>query len=541
MTPSTLVDIRPDHLGIVQDIVRTHLPPEVRVWVFGSRADWTTKDSSDLDLALEGDGPVDDQRVTEMKLAFEESELPYTVDLVDIHRVGDGFRRRVMNQRVALPIGNERNFVPRPSSHEVYFNRNWKTLPFTEAVMVNPQVPIKRGQVSPFVDMASVNGSARYIHAKRQRRFSGSGSRFQDGDTLMARITPCLENGKIAQFRTTDPSVSAHGSTEFIVVRGLRGVTDTNFAYYLTRSEQVRSYAISQMTGTSGRQRVPVGSLAHLEVKIPSIPEQLAIARILGALDDKIELSWRMNETLEAMARSIFKDWFVDFGPTRAKVEGRDPYLDSEVWKLFPDTLDSDGKPKGWQISNIGKEVEVMGGATPSTKEPGYWDYGVRNWATPKDLSKLSSPVLLGTDRKITDVGVEQISSGILPSGAVLLSSRAPIGYLAISTIPTAVNQGFIAMVCERRLPNVFVLFWCHENLDYIKGISGGSTFAEISKRTFRTVPVIVPNETVLAAYRCLVRPLFGHIVANAKESASLTQIREALLPKLISGEIHVQ
>ena len=197
--------------------------------------------------------------------------------------------------------------------------------------------------------------------------------------------------------------------------------------------------------------------------------------------------------------------------------------------------------PEGWRVSEIGKEVDAVGGATPSTKEPTYWDKGRRHWATPKDLSKLSSPVLLETDRKITDVGVKKIGSGLLPVGTVLLSSRAPIGYLAIAEVPTAINQGFIAMVCKKRLPNIYVLFWCYENLDYIKGISGGSTFAEISKKVFRPVPVTVPSKEVLAAYDDVVHPLYDRIVANSKECAPLTQTRDLLLPKLMSGNISLR
>jgi len=277
------------------------------------------------------------------------------------------------------------------------------------------------------------------------------------------------------------------------------------------------------------------------DLEAPPIKEQEAIASVLGSLDDKIELNRRMNKTLEAMARAIFKDWFVDFGPTRAKTEGRAPYLAPEIWDLFPDAFNEEGMPGGWELSEIGKEVEAVGGATPSTKEPSYWERGDHHWATPKDLSRLTSLVLLDTDRKITDAGAKKISSGLLPVGTVLLSSRAPIGYLAIAGVPTAVNQGFIAMVCKKRLPNVFVLFWCYENLDYIKGISGGSTFAEISKKAFRSVPVVMPSEQALIAYEGLIRPLYDRIVANIKESASLAQTRDLLLPKLMSGEIRLR
>jgi len=324
------------------------------------------------------------------------------------------------------------------------------------------------------------------------------------------------------------------------------------FLFYYFRSAVGRAEILrySSQVGTPGIGQ-PLTSLRQFQVPVPPRDAQERIASILSALDDKIELNRRMNTTLEAMARAIFKDWFVDFGPTRAKAARRGhptdpkfdraPYLAPDLWDLFPDDLDDEDKPVGWELSEIGKEVEAVGGATPSTKEPAFWEDGKHHWATPKDLSKLASPVLLDTDRKITDAGVKKISSGLLPVGTVLLSSRAPIGYLAIAEVPTAVNQGFIAMVCRKRLPNVFVLFWCYENLDYIKGISGGSTFAEISKKVFRPVPVVVPSEQALAAYEGLVRPLYNRIVANTKESASLAQTRDLLLPKLMSGEIRLR
>ena len=307
------------------------------------------------------------------------------------------------------------------------------------------------------------------------------------------------------------------------------------FTYYLLSCLDLSNYNSGSAQPSLNRNFIHPIPLAF-----PARHEQDAIAGLLGLLDDKIELNCRMNETLEAMARAVFKDWFVDLGPTRAKAEGRDPYLAAELWEQFPDALDAEDKPFGWEVSEIGNEVSVVGGTTPSTKEPSFWKGGEFHWATPKDLSKLSSPVLLKTHRKITKAGVRKISSGLLPIGTLLMSSRAPIGYLAIAEVPTAVNQGFIAMVCEKRLPNVFVLFWCYENLDHIKGIAGGSTFSEISKRVFRPIPVVVPSERIVEAFERLVRPLYSRIVANMRESESLAQTRDYLLPKLISGEIRL-
>ena len=359
-----------------------------------------------------------------------------------------------------------------------------------------------------------------------------SGFLLSDGDILIG-LTGYV--GEVAKVREPAALVLNQRVGKFFPNDGC----DQDFLYFLVSNQEFRQ-RVKVASHGSAQANVSPSAIEALEVLVPPLPGQRAIAATLAALDDKMELNRLMNETLEAMARAIFKDWFVDFGPTHAKAAGGKPYLAPELWDLFPDVLDNEGKPVGWELSEIGKEVAAVGGTTPSKKEPSYWEGGENHWATPKDLSKLASPVLLDTDRKITDAAANKISSGLLPLGTVLLSSRAPIGYLAIAEVPTAVNQGFIAMVCEKRLPNVFVLFWCYENLDYIKGISGGSTFAEISKRTFRPVPVVVPSKQVLIAYESLIRPLYNRIVANTKESSLLAETRDLLLPKLISGEIRL-
>jgi type I restriction enzyme S subunit len=277
-------------------------------------------------------------------------------------------------------------------------------------------------------------------------------------------------------------------------------------------------------------------------LRLPPLREQQAIVATLGAIDDKIELNRRMNETLEAMARALFKNWFIDFGPVRAKMEGRQPPgLSPEIAALFPDRLDEEGKPEGWQWSRVGDQATVLGGSTPSTKQAAYWAGGHHNWATPKDLSALASPVFISSERCVTDAGLGQISSGLLPVGTLLLSSRAPIGYLAIAEVPTAINQGFIAIKCEKVLSNIFMLFWCKENMGRIAASANGSTFQEISKSNFRPISVLVPTIPILQCYDRAVAPLYRSIVSNIRENEQLVGLRNMLLPRLLSGDLHVR
>jgi type I restriction enzyme, S subunit len=291
-------------------------------------------------------------------------------------------------------------------------------------------------------------------------------------------------------------------------------------------------------------QRLNLSTIRDLPVILPSMQEQGSIARILGTLNDKIELNRRMNLTLDQLARALFRSWFIDFDPVVAKAAGKKPVgMSSQTAALFPNRFrDSElgPIPKDWRIVPIGDLVTVVGGSTPSTGDSTFWDGGTIPWATPKDLSDLSDPVLTDTERKITAAGLEQISSGLLPTGTVLMSSRAPVGYLAIADMPVAINQGFIAMKCGAASPNVFVLLWAQANMDEIECRANGTTFMEISKASFRPIPVVVPPEGVMKAFADRALPLFNRIVANVRLSKSLEVMRDTLLPLLMSGELRV-
>lgn len=320
---------------------------------------------------------------------------------------------------------------------------------------------------------------------------------------------------------------------------------DPLFLYYWFSGPEAQHQILSAGIGSS----VPgfnLGQLRRMRVPLPTLSEQRSIAYCLGALDDKIELNQKTSRTLEEMARRIFQSWFVDFEPTNAKAAGATSFrgMPQAVFDELPDRLvESDAVlvPSAWTFVPIGELVEVVGGGTPSTKNPEFWDGGSGGYAfcTPKDMSSLTSPVLLETERHITRAGVEKISSGQLPVGTVLLSSRAPIGYLAISETPVSVNQGIIAMISET-IPNTYILLWTVSQMDLIKARAGGTTFAEISKSNFRRIPALRPDSRTLAAFGDITRPLFDLIASKQRESALLVKIRDMLLPKLVSGEIRV-
>jgi type I restriction enzyme S subunit len=292
-----------------------------------------------------------------------------------------------------------------------------------------------------------------------------------------------------------------------LYVTDFRG-NDPLFAFYF-----LKALDFDWFNSGSAQPSLNRNFIYPIPIRVPQPPEQKAIAAVLGALDDKIELNRRMNATLEVMARALFQSCFVDFDPVRAKLDGREPVgLDPATAALFSESFDGSAAgqiPKGWSIKPIGEVVDCVGGGTPSTAEPIYWEGGTHHWTTPKDFSSLQAPILLDTDRKLTDAGIAKISSGLLPAGTLLLSSRAPVGYLAIAAMPVAINQGFIAIKCNERASNFFLLNWCQANMDEIKSRPTGTTFAEISKQNFRPIPVVLPPKELMAAFTVKVAPLY--------------------------------
>ena len=248
-----------------------------------------------------------------------------------------------------------------------------------------------------------------------------------------------------------------------------------------------------------------------------------------------------MAGTLEELARALYRSWFVDFEPVKAKAEGLAPaFMEEATAALFPDRFGDDGLPDGWQATTIGEVAEIVGGATPSTKKPEYWNEGIHAWATPRDLAGISDTFLIETSRQITDQGLRKIGSGLSPAGSMLLSSRAPIGYRAIARTPVAVNQGFIVIRETATITGIEAYLWCEVNMDTILSNANGSTFQEISKKNFRPIPYVLADESVRRAFKDMAKPMFERLAMLTEENRNLAALRDSLLPKLMSGELRV-
>jgi len=306
-------------------------------------------------------------------------------------------------------------------------------------------------------------------------------------------------------------------------------------AYFSGRAFQDELAAVMSH---STRNQVPITAQRRLRVALPPLSVQRAIADVLGTLDEKIQLDRKLSSTLEAMARALFTSWFVDFDPVRTKAEGSDPGLPQQIIDLFPHAFeDSDlGEiPKGWRASKLGKEVATVLGGTPSRAEPSYWG-GDIPWI---NSGKANEFRVVEPSEFITQAGLASSATKLLPARTTIIAiTGATLGQISLAEIETCANQSIVGVLETATLPSEYIYFWIKEHVGDLLAWQTGGAQQHINKDNVNNLPVLCPSESVLSAYLEFARPAFDRIKACCKESLVLAAVRDALLPKLISGEV---
>ncbi len=376
-----------------------------------------------------------------------------------------------------------------------------KTVKLGEVVLFNPQETIKKDTQSKKVSMDMIKPFCRDIQDFEIAEFKG-GTKFRNGDTLMARITPCLENGKTVKVNILKDNEIGFGSTEYIVFRSIEEITDADFLYYLVCSPIIRNPAIKSMVGSSGRQRVQTDVLKNLEINIPDLENQRKIGSLLKSIDDKIELNNRINKNLEEQAQAIFKKYISD---TKEKV-------------LFTSI------------------VKIFGGGTPETKNQDYWN-GIIPFFTPKDSG---NPYVIKTEKTITQSGLNNCNSQLYPINTVFLTARGTVGKISLAGIPMSMNQSCYALIGKNGLNQIIVYHYALEIVQSLKNKANGAVFDAITTRDFNMERVPILSAEQIDIFLILVTPIYNDILNRTMENKRLSALRDALLPKLINGEINV-
>lgn len=390
----------------------------------------------------------------------------------------------------------------------------WEKTKLVEIVVFNPKLSLPKGSLAKKIAMEHLLPFSKYITKFELSSYAG-GAKFMNGDTLLARITPCLENGKTSQVTMLNEGEIAFGSTEFIVLRAKDELSDKDFIYYLSISPQFRDYAIKSMVGSSGRQRVQQDVLENMYIDCPPIPEQKAIAAVLSALDDKIELNNRINKNLEAQAQAIFKSWFVDFVPFR---DGE--FVDSELGLI----------PKGWRVGRLADIAKITMGQSP--KGDSYNEDGI---GTVFYQGRAEFGMRFPTRRLFTTE-----PKRMADIFDILLSVRAPVGDYNIATENCCIGRGLAAIKPDLNA-YAYCLYLMNDLQPQFKQFNGeGTVFGSINKDNLNGMCILIPNNTALLKFEKIILPINKLIFNNFKSSRTLAALRDTLLPKLMSGEIRV-
>ena len=380
---------------------------------------------------------------------------------------------------------------------------DWKEYKFSDFVTINPTIKLPSNEPISFVEMKDLDSGKRFCYPSSER-INGSGAKFEEYDTLFARITPCLENGKICQVKGLK-NKKGLGSTEFLVFRGKENVSDTNFVFYLSRWDEVRSHAEINLDGTSGRQRVPKECFNDLLLDLPTdIPEQCAIASVLSSLDDKIDLLYRQNATLEKMAETLFRQWFVE----EAKEEWEETslstiadFLNGLACQKFPPKNSIDKLP-------VLKIKELTNGITENS-----------DWAT-------------------TEVKTEYI----VKNGDVIFAWSASLMVKIWNGENCILNQHLFRVTSDN-YPKWFYYLWCkqHLNVFIAKAASHATTMGHIKRGDLDIAKVLIPSPEELLEMTNIMQPMIDKMTNNNIQIRTLIESRDTLLSKLISGEVRLE
>ena len=515
------IDVTAGQRKTILTLLERHLPG-TEAWVYGSRAKWTSRPQSDLDLVVFAT-PEQRRGVGNLREAFEESDLPFRVDLFVWDEVPETFREQIEAEHAVLAAALT------PSTP-------------TNSGMVGEWVESTLGEVADFLSGGTPakscaeywGGSIPWVSAKDMKRFRIEDTEdhvsevgVDSGTRLVPEGTVLLLARGMTLINDVPVCVAQRPVTFNQDVKALRAkpCVTPEFLPYLLLGNKQRLLSLVDLAG-HGTGRLNSDELKGLDIVLPALPEeQRAIARILGTLDDKIELYRRMNETLEAMARALFKDWFVDFGPVRARVEGRTPYLAPEIWNLFPDSFDEDDQPVGWEPSELGDRVEVLDAkriplsSRERHKRQGPYPYhgaaGVMDYVD--DYLFDGVHVLLGEDGSVVKPNGKPVTQYVW--GKFWVNNHAHV-------------------LRGKGISNEMLLCFL-EQIDITPYVTG-AVQPKLNQKNLKSVPTPPTESKIVACFGAVIEPLFEQLRFCTEQSRTLRQTRDLLLPKLISGELRL-
>lgn len=542
---SAKIDISPEQLAIVQGILKAHLPKGTLAWAFGSRVTWTAKPFSDLDIALEGAAPLAPDVLIDLEEAFEASDLPWKVDVIDLNAVSPEFRAIVERQRVPADWeGVTLSDVSDPSRKITYGIVQPGQL-HSEGVPI-VRVNNFRGNSLDLTDRLAVSPE---IEAKYRR------SRPRPGDLLISLV------GSIGQLAIAPPEIEGWNLARAVGLVPFANPAVANWSFYSLQSTASQDF-MNQRANTTVQTTFNLKDLARIPIQLPPEWEMERILTTLQALDDKIELNRRMNETLEAMARAVFRDWFVDFGPTRRKAAGLtdpaailggllpDPEKATPLAALFPDSFGEIGLPEGWEertLADVDLVLESgrrpkggidksLSGGVPSVGAESIYGVGKFDYSKVKYVSEEFAKATSSGWVQDYDVAIYKDGANVGdPDRVALFGAGFPFKRFMVNEHVFLLRSKLIGQAFLYHLMQSHQIADRLEKLGRSKAAQPGLNQREVSSCTF-----VFPGDDLCEAFNSLVFPWIASGLHNGQENQTLAATRDLLLPKLMSGEIRL-
>ena len=404
--------------------------------------------------------------------------------------------------------------------------KEWEVVRLGEVAEIRSNKTINAFEKVAFVPMELVPESG--IFAKYQIRRKNEIKSFtycEAGDLLLAKITPSLENGKQGIVPSDVPNGFALATTEVFPI-ACRNI-DKFYLFYVLKFSKFRNKIIASMIGTTGRQRASKISVINLLIPLPSLPEQRRIAEILSTVDDAIQKVDAAISKTERLKKGLLHELLT-------KGIGHKEFKDTEIGRI----------PKEWEVVRICNLFNVETGTTPSTKEKEYWENGRINWFTPIDLSKLGGKIFLGnSERKITDRALKETNLTIMPKGSILISTRAPVGYVALLKEEGTFNQGCKGLIPKKNaeIHTTFYCYYLSSIKQKLQNLSGGSTFRELSKVSLENLKIPLPPFPEQRRIAGILSTVDQKLDLLKKRKEKLARIKKGLMNDLLTGKRRVK
>ena len=425
---------------------------------------------------------------------------------------------------------------------------NWKKCKLKDLVKINSSSVSKKDNLNHIVYLDTGNITMGKIEELAEFAYSEAPSRakrkVKENSIVYSMVRPNQRHYGLIKNPTTNLIVS----TGFAVLDA-KEFADSKYIYYwLTQNHITDLLQSIAENSTSAYPAIRPVDLENLDISLPPLDEQKRIAEILGSLDDKIELLQKQNKTLEDMAKALFKSWFVDFDVVRAKQKGlpkadimREYHLTEELYDLFPSSFADSPLgpiPSGWEVKPLGAICQLALGGTPSRTNLKYWEKGSIPWI---NSGKVNDFRIITPSEYITEAGYNSSATKLLPIHTTVVAiTGATLGQVSFTEIECCANQSVVGILENEKLASEYIYLFILFNLDKLLAKQTGGAQQHINKNDIASLMCLVPSEKILEQYKQKQKPLFDKIHNNMVQIQTLTELRDTLLPRLISGKIEV-